>query len=241
MHAARGLSHRIARFLPTGGLGLSFATAMIDRRGDVRPGRAVLALATLLALALAGCSTTAPTILPTAPGPSGAGSSVPPGATDVTSATEEPQPSEEPTPTLGPVSTAGTAACDPSDLKVSHGIVEGAAGSRLTEVVLVSASACSIDAYPALGLRDANGQALVGGAATGPGRIDLVPGTPYTSDVRLDNWCLAEPAFPLSLEVEVGGAEITVTGSSFPEQGDMPPCNGPSGPTLEANAWVPTP
>jgi hypothetical protein len=31
---------------------------------------------------------------------------------------------------------------------------------------------------------------------------------------------------------------MTVTGLSFPDDGDLPPCNGDGGPILEAEAWV---
>ena len=134
--------------------------------------------------------------------------------------------------------TAGAAACTVADLKASHGLVEGAAGSRLTTVVLVAQVACSIDAFPAFGLRDAGGAALVGGTAGGSGTIDLDPNASFQSDVRLGNWCAPDPAFPLELRLKIGADEVAVTGSSFPEQGDMPPCNGDGGPILEAGAWA---
>jgi hypothetical protein len=142
-----------------------------------------------------------------------------------------------------PVSTvtSGAPPCDLADLKASHGLVEGAAGSRLTTVVLVSAVACSIDAFPALGLRDAQGTILVGAAAGGSGRIDLVTGNPYETNVRLANWCASEPAFPLALEIVLGREAVPVTGSSFPDDGELPPCNGDGGPILEASQWVAAP
>ncbi len=158
----------------------------------------------------------------------------------------------EPTPTAGPSSAPGTPAateastapaCEPADLKASHGLVEGAAGSRFTTVVLTAAVVCSVDAFPAFGLRDAKGAVLVGAAASGPGRIDVVAGASYESNVRLANWCADDPAFPLSFELIVGGAEVDVTGaSSFPEEGDLPPCNGVTqGRVLEATAWLESP
>lgn len=146
-----------------------------------------------------------------------------------------------PLPTAADTGSAGTPPCALADLKASHGLVEGAAGSRLTEVVLVSAATCSIDAYPALGLRDAGGTALLSGPSIGPGGIDLVPGVATVSQVRLSNWCAPEPAFPLTLEVIVAGAELPVTGGSFPDDGDLPPCNGDGGPILEASAWIQQP
>ena len=143
-------------------------------------------------------------------------------------------------PTAPPASTTtGAPACTAADLKASHGLVEGAAGSRLTEMVLVAGVACSIDLFPTLGLRDANGAAIVGGVAGGAGRLDLSPEVSYTSNARVANWCVAEPPFPIELELRLGAEELAVTGSSFPEEGDLPPCNSDGGPILEAGAWTP--
>jgi hypothetical protein len=146
-------------------------------------------------------------------------------------------------PSSAPTETPGAAAgpCDPADLKASHGLVEGGAGSIFTEVILVSAATCSVDAYPAMGLRDANGGPLVSAPAAGPGFINLASGVAYSTNVRLGNWCLPDPAFPVSLVVIMPGGELAVTGTSFPEDGDLPSCNGDGGPNLVASAWTPEP
>ena len=146
-----------------------------------------------------------------------------------------------PLPTALDTGSAGTPPCTVADLKASHGLVEGAAGSRLTEVIIVSAVTCSIDAYPTLGIRDAGGTALLSGPAIGQGGIDLVPGVAHVSRVRLSNWCAPEPAFPLELQVLIDGGELPVTGGSFPDDGDLPPCSGDGGPTLEGSAWLQEP
>jgi len=161
-----------------------------------------------------------------------------------------------PTPTIAPTATAAPAtatvtpapssisaapACTAADLKASHDLVEGAAGSRLTTVVLVAASACSVDLYPAMGIRDANGGELVGSTAGGAGRLDLDPNASYASAIRFVNWCSPDPAFPLSLVIRLGAGEVRVSGSSFPDEGDMPPCNGGGGPALEAGQWEAAP
>ena len=184
-------------------------------------------LAGTVALGLVGCSPT-PAASPTAA----------PNPTFTSAPTMAPSPPPTVPPTAAATAAAGTPACFTADLKASHGLVEGAAGSRLTTVVLVAQVACSIDAYPAFGLRDARGAVLVGATAGGPGRIDLDPDSSYQSDVRLGTWCAPEPAFPVTLQLEIAGQEVAVTGSSFPEAGDMPPCNGGGGPVLEAGAWA---
>jgi hypothetical protein len=198
---------------------------MLDRRG--------LATALVLAVAVLGCGPS-PSPSPTIAGTPGA--TVPP----IGPASAPPE-TQVPVPTAIDTATAGTPPCAVADLKASHGLVEGAAGSRLTEVVIVAAGTCSIDAFPALALRDANGTALLSGPSIGPGGIDLVPGVAHVSQVRLANWCAPEPAFPLELAIIVAGAELPVTGGSFPDEGDLPPCNGDGGPILEGSAWLQQP
>lgn len=213
---------------------VSFAAAMHDRRGHQRvPVPRLLALALATAAIAAACGTNAPSGTPGQATPrttSGPGT-LPP------SATASPLlPPPTPEPTLPP---SVAEPCLASDLKASHGLVEGAAGSRLTEIVLVSATTCSIDAFPFLGLRDAAGRPLVGGQPTGTGRIDLDPDRAYTTVARLANWCQPEPEFPLALEIRLGAEAVPVTGDSFPAEGDLPPCNGEGvGAVLEAGAWV---
>jgi hypothetical protein len=208
-----------------------------DRRGHASvPVAAPLLALVAFALGVAACQTTpstTATFVPASPTPTAAPT------VDVTVAPPTLAPTAAP-PTTAPSSAAGAPSCSAADLKASHGITDGAAGSLFTEVVLVSNSACSVDAFPALGLRDSAGGALVGGASGGPGRIDLVPGNGYTSNVRLSNWCAPDPSFPLELELIVGGEELAVTGGSFPDDG-LPPCNGEGGPILEGSQWAPGP
>lgn len=191
---------------------------------------AIIALALGLTAALVGCgpaplTTSVPTVVATSPTP-------PPTATPTEPATIQPAP------TPAATQAAGAPACTPADLKAAHGLVEGAAGSRLTTVLLTTAIACSIDAFPAVALRDASGAILILAATGGPGRLDLAAGGGYESNVRLANWCADQPEFPLKLEVVLGSEALPVTGGSFPEQGDLPPCTDDGGPILEATAWA---
>lgn len=171
-----------------------------------------------------------------------------PGATLApTVAPTEPAATVEPAATLGPTATpvetdtAGTPQCEPSDLKASHGLVEASGDSRLTEVVLVSAGSCSVNLFPAVGLRDAAGTATVDSPSAGPGRLDLVADIAYRSQVRLASWCAPEPAFPVTLVLVVADGSIEVTGSSFPEDGALSPCSPDGATLLEASAWNPVP
>lgn len=201
---------------------------MHDRRGHEKPVAALFLVAA--AAWLSACGTQAPTLPPGAT----TGPTTPPLTTEPTSAPL----TAAPVTAAPPTAAAGGPACTAADLKASHGIVEGAAGSRITEVVLVTATACSLEAFPTFGLRDENGAAIVGGTAGGTGTMELAPDTSYTSEVRLANWCTSDPAFPVTLELRIGGEELAVSGSSFPEEGNLPPCNGSGAPILEAGAWT---
>jgi hypothetical protein len=207
---------------------------MNDRRGGrVAQAAARLLGGALVAGALLACTPAVPTATPTAavtPAPTAAATALASEPIETEAALETPE-----------ETNVGAPLCALADLKASHGIVEGAAGSTLTEVVLVSAETCSVDAFPALGLRDASGDPLIGAPSSGPGATDLVAGVAYRSEVRLANWCAPEPEFPLSLVVIINDDELEVTGDSFPEEGDLPPCNGEVGPTLEGTAWAATP
>lgn len=116
--------------------------------------------------------------------------------------------------------------------------MEGAAGSRETEVILVTAVACAVPASPAFGLRDGGGAAVVAGAPGGDGQVVVQPGSTYVSDVRFANWCAAEPSYPLTLELRLPGETLEVTGGPFPENGDMPPCTDGPTPELIATPWA---
>ncbi len=205
---------------------------MADRRG-IAPARAAALLPALLLILVAACSPAA------SPSPSPVPTGTPTPVATVIPTETAAVPTTLPTPTEA--ATSGTAACTAADLKASHGIVEGAAGSRITSVVLVAAVACSIEAFPAFGVRDAHGAELIGSVAGGTGQIVLDPDKSYQTDVRFANWCAADPAFPLKLELRIGAETVQVTGSSFPEQGDMPPCNGTNGPELDSNGWEQAP
>jgi len=210
---------------------------MADRGASARSRAAAPLVAGLLALGLVACSAT-----PSA-APSEAPSVAP--ATQLPTGLPTASPAESAGATAGasPAATgvSSAPACTAADLKASHDLIEGAAGSRLTTVVLVAASTCSVDLFPAMGIRVGDGSQLVGSTTTGTGRIDLDPNLSYSTDVRFANWCGLQPESSLDLVIRIGAEEVPVTGSSFPDPGDMPPCNGGGGPRLEAGQWTAVP
>ena len=75
--------------------------------------------------------------------------------------------------------------------------------------------------------------------AAGAGAIDLVGGVAYTSEVRVSNWCV-DAAFPVEIRIAHNGHAIVVTGDSFPDDANLPPCvHQDADPTLSGTAWTP--
>jgi hypothetical protein len=199
--------------------------------------RTVLAVAVVGGAVLGACgqstSSVAPTTITTIP-PIAAPTQAPTPAPTV--ATAPPTPAPSATDNASP----GTPPCAVEDMKASRGITVIDADDRVTEVVLVAAGTCSVDAYPTLLLEDADQNILIAANAAGAGGIDLVEGVAYTSQVRLANWCLGEPAFPVSIGILQGIQTLLVTGDSFPDEGDLPPCvHEDADPVLSGTAWTP--
>lgn len=226
---------RVRRSRPVAGL--SFAAAM----HDLGPRRSILlAVMSSVALIIAACGTAVPTssplpVLPTAgPPTTGEVATVPP--TMVVEESEAPEASD---PDPG---SPGTPPCPTDELKASRGSTQVEGDERITEVILVSAGTCSIDAYPTLLLEDGSNRIVVAASAGGPGGIDLVPGVAYTSDVRISNWCLGDPDYPMRIGILHGIETLLVTGDSFPDEGDLPACvHEDADPALSGTAWQPAP
>jgi hypothetical protein len=211
----------------------TLSTRMHDRqaRASLRAAGPLVAVALLMAACSSTPSPSASAVIATASLPPAASASLEP---TVAPPSVAPSASEAPTTTQA----ADAPQCERADLKASHGLVEGGAGSRFTTVVVVASVACSVDLWPAFGLKDGSGNLLINAVAGGPGRIDLDPELSYQSNVRLANWCANDPAFPLRFELLVGGDAVEVTGGAFPEEGDLPPCNGETtGRVFEAQPW----
>ena len=191
-----------------------------------------LLLGGFLGAVLVACGPAAPTASPV------------PAATDTATASPAATISPTPTPatTVAPTPTpvAGIGICDVANLKASHGLIDGAAGSLFTDVVLVSDTDCTVDTSPSLGLQDKSGNALVTATPAGAGTIQLTAGDAYTSTVRIANWCGPDPAFPLALVLWIDADKLVVGGGSFPD-GGMPGCIGTGGVRLESNPWAVSP
>jgi len=194
------------------------------------------ALAVLVCLLAIACApqpgTTGESGPPTTPNPSL------PDEPAMTIPTVTEPPIDEPAPTATDDGTAGTPPCELFDLKASHGLVEATNDTRSTEVVLVAAATCSVDAFPTFGLVDGKGGSIETGDGGGPGALDLVPGVAYRTEVTVTGWCLADPSFPVNLRLMTPTGALDVTGDAFLD-GDLPDCASGTGPTIEATAWEP--
>ncbi|HJP89392.1 MAG TPA: hypothetical protein VJ850_10195 [Candidatus Limnocylindrales bacterium] len=209
---------------------------MTDRRGTPGP-RLLLGLAVVATL-LVACSTTAPSPspLPSLPPAPAATPTDVPDTFDIPSFTPETDPPE---PTDTDTGSPGTPPCDIDAVKASHGLIDSDGDDRTTEVVLVAADTCSIDAYPELSLADSKGHVVAQADAAGAGAIDLVGGVAYTTEVRVSNWCI-DVAPPVAIRIAHDGASIVVTGDSFPDPDNLPPCvHQDAPPVLSGTAWAP--
>ncbi len=196
--------------------------------------RGLVLAAVLLA---AGCGQPTSTVHATPPPDTVAPATAAPTSAPATlTATPAPEPTDTDT------GSPGTPPCATGDLKASRGITEVDGDDRTTEVVLVAAGTCSVDAFPTLLLEDAHSNILVAANPGGPGGIDLVGGVAYSSEVRLGNWCLGDPSYPVSIGIVHGIETLMVTGDSFPDEGDLPAClHQDADPVLSGTAWLPSP
>lgn len=214
---------------------------MTNRRGAGAAPRpaATIALVATLTLLVTACGTATPTASPLPVLPTAA----PRTAAELTpEPTPVPAESEPPEPTDDDIGTPGTPPCPINELKASHGSTQVDADDRVTELVLVAAGTCSIDAWPELVLEDGRGKLLISAPAGGQGGIDLVGGVAYTSQVRLSNWCLGDPSYPVTIGIIHGVQTLKVSGDSFPEEGALPACaHEDADPELTGTAWQPAP
>ncbi|MBA3689097.1 MAG: DUF4232 domain-containing protein [Chloroflexi bacterium] len=131
---------------------------------------------------------------------------------------------------------AGGGACGPQDVSLTAEPWGGAAGSRGTVVTVALAAgrdACTLGKGLAAEIADAKGSVLV---TTGPspsgGPVMLAPGGSFTIGITWSNWCVAAPAAPVALAMQMSGWESFVT-VPVPTGGldPVPPCIGSTEPT----------
>jgi len=148
-----------------------------------------------------------------------------PAANGVGSASSSPSPTPSPPPVAG---------CRAGDFAWSSGPWGGGAGSRGTIVVargVGSLQGCIIRGRATLTLRDANGTLLVTGH-TALNDVRLTAGMQFEVGVTWSNWCGAEPAQPMSLQLILPGDSTPVPLVPANDHGlTFQTCNGPGQPS----------
>ena len=184
----------------------------------------------VLTIVAAGCVTPAPTTAPTA---------------SPVAATASPVPASAPVVSPTPTPIPGTIACDPAQLAASIVSWEGAAGSRIGDVELVShaTAACTISTLATPNLIDGAGATLIPGQPPSGGAVAMIaPNAVYRTEVKTSNYCGAAPTPPVSVSFVFpsGGGTVAAAPVSATDTGGIPPCNGPGGPaTIEMQPFAP--
>src|SRR5439155_6867832 len=151
---------------------------------------------------LAACGSPPPTARPSGAAASAGASASPPSAT--ASATESAS--------SGP-SEPSLAFCKAADMKAQIERWEGGAGSRFATVIVTSRSGvtCIVRGKPGVRLLDGKGKIVldsariegIGGPKVGKNDPEVVlgPGDELQLDAQWTNWCLAQPARPLTVGI----------------------------------------
>jgi hypothetical protein len=199
-----------------------------------RPGRLArpsVAGILLLGLVLVGCATPAVTPSPSAATPSPSAIATPSPA---------PSLSAVPSGSAAPTGLTGDGSCVATDLAVSSGAWDAAAGSRGAEVLVQNQgdAACTLPDVAQVSILDAGSQGLLESPApTGTGPT-LEPDGSAMFIVLFSNWCDQSVALPLHVVLRVGDAGIQVPSLDMTAT-DLPPCNGPDQPpSITVNPWT---
>ncbi len=195
-------------------------------RALTRP--AALVLAVGVSLAVAGCSSSSKQT-PPSPSPT-TSASASPTPTPTPSATATPTPTTTPTPTPTPVEPA--IYCRLSELSVTPGQSNGAAGSITVPVLFknISQRTCSLQGYPGVAGLNAAGQQVTQAVRTPfthvgpPSAISLAPGQTASAPVQGSDvpvgtatTCVSYPKLLVTPPGETHSQQVVVT---------LPGCNG---------------
>jgi hypothetical protein len=132
--------------------------------------------------------------------------------------------------------------CTISDLAISFGPWQGAAGSRIGAIVGTNTSddTCALGGSPRVILVDQNWNTLISTSEEGspPVAILVGPGESAQAPLSFSNWC-GDTGDPLLLGVKVPGDSTTGDVSLQPNGISYPPCNGPEQPAhMAIKGWT---
>jgi hypothetical protein len=129
----------------------------------------------------------------------------------------------------------GAPACTPDDVRVYDAVKPG--GTQVQTEIMVQlkvADPCAMDAAPTVVLRGSDGSALATANAVHAGVMNLRPAWFFPSDFALTSWCGDAAAFPLSLDVIVGGTPVSVDGWTIADAAGLPRCDPSTGTAITA-------
>ena len=150
------------------------------------------------------------------------------------------------------VAPAGPAACPGSTLSGRILDWQGAAGSRIADVLVTNTGStpCYVRGTPGLELIDANGRVLIGSNASeaAPPSVapsdptfDLAAGGTVKTMVQVSNYCGAPGTMPIRIRFNLpasGGSFTANPGPGVSSAEAIPPCNGPGSPAhIAMNGW----
>jgi hypothetical protein len=197
---------------------------------------------TIVALGLAACGTTTPSVSPAS---SLAATSVPSAAVTPTSPPTAAVPSAVATPVATaaatPVASAAAGPCKTLEVIATAGPINGAAGSREADITVKSAGAgsCRLPTIPVIAVVDSSNRELL------RSKLPTTDEGPMLTSKRaeafsflMSNWCDQTATFPFRFELELAGGSAPIAGLTMTAD-DVPPCNGPGQPaSISTNGWT---
>lgn len=154
--------------------------------------------------------------------------------------------SAEPSAAATGSSPAGTpsGAADACRLEVAISSWEGAAGSRLANLVATNRGqvACEVPLQTPAQLIDGTGRVLAqtGAATSGSRLVSIEPGQRVTTMASVANVCGAPPVAPVTIRLDLGTNGVVDARPVSPTDTTVPPCNGPSQPSqMSIQGWTP--
>lgn len=199
-----------------------------------------------VAVALAGCNASSPTVTPSAgqPSTSAAGSSSGAAATPTVPATPTPRPTPSPSPTIGPCSPVAISIEITSD---SSTYWQGAAGQHSAKCTLTNSGStdCIVRAKSQPLLLNGDGAVLITGPAAGTSTaLTVAAGSTLTTQVQTGNLCHAPTIVaPVRIAFVMPGIGTEIaTKATATDTGGIPPCNGDPNVTsgdISMQVWAP--
>jgi Protein of unknown function (DUF4232) len=156
-------------------------------------------------------------------------------------------PADPHSPVPGAGATGGAPSAEPEDgctADLTAAIVswEGAAGSRIATIRLTNrgATPCRIPAMSIPALVDGGGRVLAQGIGSlADGTVTIVPGGSVRTEASVSNVCGDPPVAPVTIALDLQVGVPLVAAPVSRDDVTVPPCNGPGRPaSIEIRGWT---